>query len=75
MGEGVAQSLAVNDSQRRDEIAFDRVIALVDHFRFPSRPSRNIRARVDWENFTSRIVRSRFAYCGAGPLLRATLPG
>jgi hypothetical protein len=37
MGESIAQPFAVNDAQRRDEIAFDGAIAVIDHnFRSPS---------------------------------------
>ena len=35
MSQGVTQSLPVDDSKRRDEIAFDRVIDFVDHFFVP----------------------------------------
>jgi hypothetical protein len=32
MGEGIAQSLAIDNSQRHDEIAFDRLVSFIDHF-------------------------------------------
>ncbi|HEY7319930.1 MAG TPA: hypothetical protein VIE89_20350 [Candidatus Binatia bacterium] len=39
MGKGIAQSLPVDDSQRRDEIVFHGIITIFDHIFAPFFPS------------------------------------